>query len=140
MIIDKNDLPNYFNERINKNNNMIDEFIKDDYINELIKKYNLDKYQYIDDVRIFSLLPLRGSLKYINKYTNELRNGGLLIKIYQKDNKWFGIIKKINDRKYHVSFKTNYIFYLEHRTKNQKMREILDLFMTDINNEKYIIT
>jgi hypothetical protein len=137
MIIDKKDLPNYNNDRINQNNKMIDELLKDDYIYELIKKYNLEKYTYIDDVIVFSLLPLKGSLKYINKYTNELRKGGLLIKIYQKENKWYGIIKKLNGRIYHVSFNTNYIFYIEHRTKNQKMRETLELFITDINKGIY---
>jgi hypothetical protein len=139
MIIDKKDLPNYNNDRINQNDKMIEELLTDDYIFELIKKYNLEKYTYIDDVRVFSLLPLSGSLKYISKYTNELRNGGLLIKIYQKEGKWYGIVKKLNERKYHVSFNTNYIFYLEHRTRNQKMRETLELFMTDINKGKYDI-
>jgi hypothetical protein len=141
MIINKNDLPtNFQNERITQNNKMIDELLVDDYINVLIKQYNLEKYTYIDDIRVFSLLPLRGSLKYINKYTNELRNGGLLIKIYQKNSKWYGIIKKINGRKFHVSFSSNYIFYLEHRTRGQKMRETLELFMSDINKGKYDVS
>ena len=137
MIINKNELTNN-NERINENNKMIDELL-DDYINLLIKNFNLEKYQYIDDIRVFSLLPLKGSLKYINKYTNELRTGGLLIKIYQKNNKWYGIIKKVNEKRYHVSFSNNYIFYLEHKTHNQKLRESLNIFMTDIDEGKYII-
>jgi len=139
MIINKKDLPNYDNDRINFNNKMIDELLNNDNINELIKQYNLEKYSYIDDIRVFSLLPLRGSLKYIKKYTNELRNGGLLIKIYKKNNQWYGIIKKINERRYHVSFKTNHIFYLEHRSRSEKMRETLELFMSDIDNGKYNI-
>ena len=126
------------NERINNNNKMVDTLL-DDYINILISKYNLEKYKYIDDVKLFSLLPLRGSLKYINKYTNELRQGGLLIKIYKKNNKWYGIIKKMNNRKYHVSFANNYIFYIESQTHNKKVRDTLELLMTDINNGKYMI-
>jgi hypothetical protein len=140
MIINKNDLPNY-NERINNNNKMIDELLQDDYINVLIDKYNLQKYNYIDDIRVFSLLPLKGSMKYINKYTNELKNGGLLIKIYKnKNNNWCGIIKKITGKCYHVLFKNNYIFYLEHRTREQKIRETLELFMNDIDKGKYNIS
>ena len=139
MIIDKNDLPNN-NTRINDNNKMIDELLTDDYINVLINKYNLEKYTYIDDIRVFSLLSLKGSMKYINKYSNELRNGGLLIKIYNKNNNWYGIIKKISGQYYHVSFKNNYIFYLEHRTKEQKLRHTLELFMSDIDKGKYNIS
>ena len=130
------------NDRITNNNKMVDELLKDDYINELIKKYNLEKYKYIDDVRLFSLLTLKGSMKYINRYSNELRNGGLLIKIYKKkeNNNWYGIIKKISNRYYHVSFKNNYIFYLEHRTREEKLRHTLELFMSDIDKGKYNIT
>ena len=140
MIIDKNDLPKINNDRINQNYEMINKLINDDYIDTLIKEYNLEKYTYIDDLRVFSLLPLRGSIKYINKYTNELRNGGLLIKIYKKnDNKWFGIVKKLSGKKFHFTFDKNYIFYIEHQSKTQKLRESLDIFMNDVNNGKYEI-
>ena len=128
------------NDRINQNNKMVDELLNNDYIKFLIEKFNLEKYKYIDDVKIFSLLTLRGSMKYINKYTGDLRYGGLLIKIYQKDSKWFGIIKKGSGKKYHVSFNNNHIFYLEHKSKNQKLRNTLELLMDDIDHGKYIIS
>ena len=102
--------------RIDKNNKLVDKLVKNDYINELINQYEdkLIDYDYIDTLEKFSLLRLRGSLKYINKYDKKLRNGGLLIKIYKKDNKWFCVIKKL-DKKYYVSFDGNYIFYLENK-------------------------
>jgi len=121
------------------NNLSVDELMPNDYINVLIEKYNLKNYKYIDNVITFSLLPSKGSLKYINRYTHELKNGGLLVKIYQKDNNWYGIIKKPNEKRYHVSFKSNYIFYLEYQNKNDKLKKTLELFMIDINSGKYNI-
>ena len=117
----------------------INKLIPDDYINILINKFNLENYKYIDNINDFSLLSLRGSLKYINKYTHQLRYGGLLIKIFQKDNKWYGMIKKVNNKIYYVSFDSNYIFYLEYKSKKDKFRNILELFMNDVNKDKYII-
>jgi hypothetical protein len=48
---------------------------------ENAKKYELEDYKYIQSINDFSVLPLAGSLRYINKYTQEIRYGGLLIKI-----------------------------------------------------------
>ena len=123
--------------RINNNNKMIDELF-DDYINVLIAKYNLYEYKYIDNIVLFSLLPLRGSMKYINRYTHEIRNGGLLIKIYMKNNKYYGIIKK-NDKKYHISFNNNYIFYKEYTSRNSKIRNVLESIIDNVNKNKYNI-
>jgi hypothetical protein len=127
------------NDRLNQIDYFVDNFIENDNINELIDKYNLHKYKYIDDVRIFSLLKLRGSMKYINRYDKKLRNGGLLIKIYQKNNNWYGIIKKFDNTKYYISFNNNYIFYLEEKTKNQKIRETMEIFLNNVDNGKYDI-
>lgn len=117
----------------------VDEIMVNDYINVLIEKYDLKKYKYIDNVISFSLLPLRGSMRYINRYTHELKIGGLLVKIYKKDNNWYGVIKKGNEKRYHVSFKSNYIFYLEYKSKNDKLKQTLELFMSDVNSGKYNI-
>ena len=102
--------------RIDNNNNLVDNLLKNDYIHELIDQYQdkLIDYDYIETVEQFSLLRLKGSLKYINKYDKQLRNGGLLIKIYKRENKWYCVIKKL-DKKYYVSFDANYIFYLENK-------------------------
>jgi hypothetical protein len=122
------------------NTTTLNKLITNDYINVLIEKFNLEKYKYIDNVIDFSLLTLRGSLKYINKYTQELKNGGLLVKIYKKDNlKWHGIIKKPNNKTYHISFDSNYIFYISHKSRSEKLRNTLEVFMKDIDAGKYLI-
>ena len=72
------------NKRLKDIDKIINKLKPIDHINLLIKEYELQEYTYIDTVEKFSILPLAGSLRYINKYTRELRYGGLLIKIYEK--------------------------------------------------------
>lgn len=132
----KTNLPN----RLKEINKYIDDVIQDDYINILIKKYSneLKYYKYIETVEEFSLLKLKGAMRYINKYDKKLRFGGLLVKIYknQYNGKWYGIIKK-QDKKYYVSFNANYIFYLP--SQDDLMRDSLMCFMTEYENGLYEI-
>jgi hypothetical protein len=118
------------NTRINNINNMIDNIIKNDTFNNLLKKYKneLEFYEYIDNIDKFSTLSLKGSLRFINKYDKNIRMGGLLIKIYKNNNNnWFGIIKHITGKKYYIAFDKNYIFYL--KTKDELFRKSLECFL-----------
>lgn len=118
------------NDRHKEIFDFVDE-IKTDYINVLIKKYpELQDYQYIDNVYQFSLLELKGKIKYINKYDKQLRNGGLVVKIIQKDNDWIAIIKKLN-KFYYVHFSKNYIFYM--LPLNSMLREWGEFFISDVD-------
>ena len=129
------------NDRLKEIDQLVDELIPNDYINQLIKKYSddLEYYSYIDSIAEFSTLKLKGSMKYINKYDKKLRYGGLLIKIYQKSGKWYGVIKKANENKNYVSFDSNYIFYCENigEIRNKNFRNGLEYFISDINNGEY---
>jgi hypothetical protein len=121
-------------DRISEINNLIDTLKPYDTINDLIKKYSLEleDYKYINSVELFSILRIKGSIKYINKYDKKLRSGGLLIKIYQKDNdKWYAILKQFSGKSYTVSFDANYIFYYEHLSKSDKIRNLLDYFIAE---------
>jgi hypothetical protein len=142
-MINKNIIKLNINERQNEINQLVDELIPNDYINKLINKYSseLENYTYIETVELFSILKLKGSMKYINKYDKKLRNGGLLIKIYQKNNKWYGIIKKNEKDKYYISFNSNYIFYCENigEINSKKFNDELKFFITDVDNDKFDI-
>jgi hypothetical protein len=131
------------NDRLKEIDQLVDELIPNDYVNKLIKKHadDLEHYSYIDSIEEFSTLKLKGSMKYINKYDKQIRYGGLLIKIYKKSDKWYGIIKKSNETKNYISFDSNYIFYCENigEINNKKFRNGLEYFITDINNGKYEI-
>jgi len=127
------------NKRLNEIDKIINELIPNNYINNIIDKYNieLNNYKYIDNIIDFSLLPLRGSIRYINKYDLKLRYGGLLIKLYNKNNKWYALLKKNNNKRYNILFDNNYIFYRD--TNSNKLINWGKCFISDIESGKYII-
>ena len=128
------------NNRLLEIENDINNLIPNNYINILINKYKveLEDYNYINNIIDFSLLLNKGSIKYINKYDLNLRYGGLLIKVYKKNNKWYGLIKKYNNKKYNVSFDNNYIFYCESRSN--LINSWGKYFLDDVESGKYLIT
>lgn len=125
------------NNRIISINKFIDKLPNN--INILINEYNeeLQYYKYIETINDFTNLQLKGSIKYINKYDGKLRSGGLLVKIYNKNNDWYAVIKQITNKKYYISFKSNYIFYLESRSHT--LKDWLHCFITDVDAGKYTI-
>lgn len=143
IMFDKNIIKNALSDRLQEIDSIVDELIPNDYINELINKYSteLEFYTYIDSVGLFSTLPLKGSMRYINRYDKQLRYGGLLIKIYKKNNKWYGIIKLPDGKKNYISFNANYIFYCENQKdkNNKNFNNALSVFLTDVDKGKYIL-
>ena len=115
----------------------IDTHIEDKF-NDIIIKYQneLEDYTYIENLTDFALLSVKGSLRYINKYSKELRFGGLLIKIYEKYGNYFAIVKKMNGKKYHISFNNNFIFYK--KNSNDKFRDSLKYFISEYDKENYV--
>ena len=139
-MIDKNILKSNLNDRLKEIDEYVDKVKPNDYINTLIKQYSYDLkyYKYIETEAEFSTLSFKGSMKYINKYDKKLRSGGLLIKIYKRDknNKWYGIIKKSN-KKYYINFDSNYIFYMENQ--ENRMADGLKCFISDLDKGLYEI-
>lgn len=115
----------------------IDTHIEDKF-NDIIIKYQneLEDYTYIENLTDFALLSVKGSLRYINKYSKELRFGGLLIKIYEKYGNYFAIVKKMNGKKYHISFNNNFIFYK--KNSDDKFRDSLKYFISEYDKEDYV--
>ena len=124
------------NDRLKEIDMIVDSMIPNDYINVLIKKYKLEDYDYIKTVEEFSVLRLRGSMKYINKVDKKLRNGGLLIKIFQQNGKWIAVIKQYN-KNYYISFDANYIFYVN--CKQELVRDWAECFVTECEKGLYSI-
>lgn len=125
------------NSRRSEINNIIDNLLPDNNIKELLDKYKseLEDYDFINTLAWFSTLELKGSMRYINKYDKQLRYGGLLVKIYNKDGRWTAIIKRY-DKKYYVSFNNNYIFY---NNKGGKLLDWAKCFLNDVDNGNYNI-
>lgn len=137
-MIDKNILKETLNDRLKEIDEFVDNAKPHDYINILINQNSseLKGYTYIDSVGLFSTLKLKGSMKYINKVDKKIRYGGLVVKIYKRESnqKWYAIIKKLN-KKYYVSFDSNYIFYME--TKEDLLRSWADCFISDCDKGVY---
>jgi hypothetical protein len=139
-MIDKTLIKSSLNSRLKNIDEYVDSNITTDPINDLIKKnsYDLQDYDYIDSEALFSTLTLKGSMKYINRYDKKLRTGGLLIKIFQKKNQWYAIIKSAVGKKFYISFNLNYIFYTE--SKPTLIRSWADFFVSEVDNGLYNIS
>ena len=124
------------NKRLKEIDDYVDSVKPDDYINTIINKYDLKDYKYIDSVGAFSLLRLRGTIKYVNKYDQKLRYGGLVVKIYKREQnqQWYCIIIKEN-KKYYVSYNSNYIFYME--SKQDALLDWANCFISDVDKGLY---
>ena len=138
-MIDRTLIKSGLNQRLTNIDNFVENNILNDPINDIIAKYSseLQDYEYIDSEALFSTLTMKGSMKYINRYDKKIRNGGLLIKIYQKKNKWYAIIKSSIGKKYYISFNLNYIFYTE--SKPTLIRSWAEYFVSEVDKGKYNI-
>ena len=118
--------------------NDIDELLmnRENNINKLMNKYSneLIGYKYIEHLDEFSILKLKGNIRYINKYDEVLKMGGHLIKIINNNNIWYALLLQPN-KKYYVSFSSNYIFYQV--SKEEQFRKWAECFITDIDKGLY---
>lgn len=124
------------NDRMKEICDIVDILLPKNDLNDMIRKYESDlkDFDYIDTVEKFSILSLKGTMRYINKTDKKLRSGGLLVKIYQKNNKWYAKIKQY-DKFYDISYNSNYIFYLNN--KSNLLRQWADLFVTELDKGSY---
>ena len=137
-MVDKNILKQTLNDRLKEIDDFVDNFMLNNPIKNIMNKYTmeLDGFEYIESIDVFSTLSLKGSFKYVNKFDGKLRFGGMLMKIYQKkDNKWYAAIKNIKGQKYYVSFDTNYIFY--RKTNYEERVDLLKVFMSEVDAGMY---
>ena len=124
------------NERLKEISDIVDILLPKNDLNDMIRKYEVDlkDFDYIDTVENFSILSLKVTMRYINKTDKKLRSGGLLVKIYMQDNKWYAKIKQY-DKFYDISYNSNYIFYLNN--KSNLLRQWADIFVTELDKGSY---
>jgi hypothetical protein len=71
---------------------------------------DLSQFELIDTVEKFSILPAKGRVIYINRYTEEKKIGGMLIKVFKENDRWYCLL--LNNKKfYKVSYNSNHIYY-----------------------------
>jgi hypothetical protein len=138
-MIDRKIIKSGLNQRLKNIDKFVDKNILIDPIDNLINQYSSDlqDYEYIDSEALFSTLTFKGSMKYINRYDKKLRTGGLLIKIYQKNNQWYAVIKSPVGKKFYISFNLNYIFYTE--SKPTLVRSWAEYFVSEVDKGTFNI-
>jgi hypothetical protein len=116
--------------------------ISNEQIDKWKKKYELVNFKYINTLQEFSELKLGNTIKPINIKTNELKSGGIVIKIDKnKKNKWYALLS-IPQNKYFwkVYFDDNYIFYnINVDITRKKMDIIISAFISQNDINKYTI-
>ena len=106
------------------------------HIEKLFKKYNteLENYIWLENLEEYENIKLGGYIRYVNM-NDEIKWGGILVKKRIKLN---GIhmmtIKNSKGDLFDVSFEKNYVFYKNHVSSSDKMRE---LFISYLDKEKY---
>jgi len=122
------------NDRLSDIDKLIYKLKPIDIIDKIKNKYKeeLKFHNFIKTLDEFKKLETLGTIMYVNRFDNQLRYGGLLIKIILKNNNYVAIIIQKNKRKYFVSFNSNFIFYRPH--KNKEMKEWGLNFINSINN------
>ena len=95
------------------------------HIDKLINKYNkeLDKYLFIESYDELEKCKLGGYIRYID-FNDTLKWGGIYIKHYKSNNFNYMVLSNSNKKTINVCFEKNYIFYKNHITSSDKMREI----------------
>ena len=82
--------------------------------NIIKNKYNkeLEDFDYIHDLEEFKKLTKGGIIKPVNLQQEELKKGGILVKIEEEDDKWYALIGILNRKIFwRVYFDRNYIYY-----------------------------
>ncbi len=128
--------------RIDNINKFIDSIItetewKQNKINEiniLKEKYKkeLDKYNIVEK-KDLNKIKIGGYIRYIN-LDNEIKWGGILVKKI-KENDFNFLLLKTNINIIKICFEKNIIFYQNHRTSSDKMREIFISYLDKYNEE-----
>ena len=96
-------------------------------------KDELNEYEFVIGVKKLYKLKLGGYIRYVN-FNNELRWGGILLKVYKDETTGRNILVlgNSNFRRNILSYENNYVFYKGHMTQSDKTRKLFISFL-----EKY---
>lgn len=137
------------------NDFLLDELLKDykpkriprDFINQLFEKFGnkLQDFNFIKNKNDFLTMKLGGTIKAINKSTEELSFSGILLKTYiNKKNQYIALISYFNKSKViSLNFDKYYIFYKEHiqiirNNDNEYYKKLLEnIFISENDKQLY---
>jgi hypothetical protein len=124
----------------------LDKFIEslgteDDFKNKLIDKVEilyeqyegeLKDYKFVLDLNSYEKIKPGGYIRYIN-FDHNLKWGGILLKKVINNNRHVMVLQNSNMKRYSITFENNYIFYREHKTQSDKLR---DIFLSYLDTSK----
>lgn len=101
-------------------------------------------YHYIHNIEDFKKLDLGGVLKPIDMKEENLKSGGLLVKIEKtKTNKYYALVRNKQFKLWKIYFDSNYIFYrkpystYKNDDKTKRFTNIMDKFVAKDEVNKY---
>ena len=105
-----------------------------DKVEFLYEKYEgeLKDYKFVLDLNSYEKIKPGGYIRYIN-FDHDLKWGGILLKKVKNNTRNVMVLQNSNMKRYSITFENNYIFYKEHKTQSDKLR---DLFLSSLDTPK----
>lgn len=127
------------NNRLKEINDIVESIKSEkDYEKETLKKIEgfrqkfndeLDGYHHVPSLFHFYSLKAGGYIRYVN-LNNEIKYGGILVKVFESDNKdEFNkknllLLQNSNSKQWVISWEKNYIFYKKQTKKGDNLRNL----------------
>ena len=105
-----------------------------DKVEFLYEKYEgeLKDYKFVLDLNSYEKIKPGGYIRYIN-FDHDLKWGGILLKKVKNNTRNVMVLQNSNMKRYSITFENKYIFYKEHKTQSDKLR---DLFLSYLDTPK----
>lgn len=128
------------NKRLKEIDDILESIEPNNKINNYLEIYKneLKDYKYVNSLEELYDLKSAGYIRYIN-LNGELKFGGILIKVFESENKdEFNkknliLLQNSNNNKWVISYERNYIFYKNQTKKGDNLRNLFISLLDEKN-------
>ena len=128
------------NKRLKEIDDILESIEPNNKINNYLEIYKneLQDYKYVNSLEELYDLKSAGYIRYIN-LNGELKFGGILIKVFESENKdEFNkknliLLQNSNNNKWVISYERNYIFYKNQTKKGDNLRNLFISLLDEKN-------
>lgn len=128
------------NKRLKEIDDILESIEPNNKINNYLEIYKneLQDYKYVNSLEELYDLKSAGYIRYIN-LNGELKFGGILIKVFESENKdEFNkknliLLQNSNNNKWVISYERNYIFYKNQTKKGDNIRNLFISLLDEKN-------
>ena len=128
------------NKRLKEIDDILESIEPTNKINNYLEIYKneLQDYKYVNSLEELYDLKSAGYIRYIN-LNGELKFGGILIKVFESENKdEFNkknliLLQNSNNNKWVISYERNYIFYKNQTKKGDNLRNLFISLLDEKN-------